>query len=190
MNNNNYKAPETSLIDLPAPALPERPRNVNIALVLVGAGLLIQLLAKLKYLQDSGFQVDNPVALALAGVDFAIMGVILHQLARGKRWARLVLLFIVLLNFAQQCTVVGFVWRQSPDLWASLLTVHWVLTRILPIAMNFVARVFVRSRLPRACALSPWLDTIWTIQITANLNVALRTVSKDLLQKESGGGAR
>ena len=139
MNNNNYKAPETPLIDLPAPALPERPRNANIALVLIGIGLLIQLLAILKNLQGSQFRMENPLGMALAGVDFAIMGVILHQLARGKRWARLVLLFIVLLNFAQQCTVVGFVWRQSPDLWDSLLTVHWVLTRILPIAMNFVA---------------------------------------------------
>ena len=139
MNNNNYKAPETSLIDLPAPALPERPRNVNIALVLVGAGLLIQLLAKLKYLQDSGFQVDNPVALALAGVDFAIMGVIFHQLARGKRWARLVMLILMLLVFAQQCTVVGYVWRQLPDMWDWLPSAQWLVPRVLPMAMDFIA---------------------------------------------------
>ena len=143
MNNNNYKAPGSSLLDLPEPALPVRPRNVNIALVLIGIGLLIRLLAILKQLQDSQFQLENPLRLALTGVDFCLFGVIVHQLARGKRWARLVLLVLMLVMFAQQCTVVGYVWQHSPDMWESLLSAQSLLVRVLPMALNFVALHFL-----------------------------------------------
>ena len=139
MTDNNYKAPESSLIDSPEPEPPERPRNVNIALCLIGGGALVQALAVLKNLQDSYFQVYDPRSMALVAADFAIVGVILYLLARGKSWARILLLILALVAFARLCTAIGYAWRQDPELWESLLGAETLVVRVLPAVMNFVA---------------------------------------------------
>ena len=42
---------------------------------------------------------------------FLVLGVICHQIAQGRRWARLVLLMLTLVDFARICWGVGYIWR-------------------------------------------------------------------------------
>jgi uncharacterized membrane protein len=48
-------------------------------------------------------------------VECTLLGVICHQIAQGRLWARLVLLMLVLVTFARLCWAIGYVWRQDPD---------------------------------------------------------------------------
>jgi hypothetical protein len=139
VNDNNYKAPESSLLDLAEPALPQRPRNVNIALGLIGGGVLIRVLLALKVLQETQFQVVNfwPWAIPAAGI--VLIGIICHQIAHGRSWARLLLALFTMLVFAQLCWAVGFVWRRAPEMWEVLLKTQYLLTIVLPMAMNMAA---------------------------------------------------
>ena len=139
MDNNNYKAPESSLLDLPEPALPERPRNVNIALCLIGGGVLIQMLAALKALQDAYFQIPQFWPWSVYLGRFVLFGVICHQISHGKSWARLLLLLFTLIVFAQVCWFIGFAWRGSPETWDTLVQPEYLLTVFLPLAMNIAA---------------------------------------------------
>lgn len=139
MNNDNYKATDASLIDPPEPATPARPRNVNIALGLIAAGLLIQLSNVLRFLQLTHFQIDSLWSMAIPIAGFVLLGVIFQQIAHGRSWARLVLFILTMLTFAQLCWAVGFIWRRAPDMWDVILNADYLLTRVLPLALNMAA---------------------------------------------------
>ncbi len=139
MTNDNYKTTGAALVDPPEPEIPARPRNVHIAIGLIVGALLIMLLAILKGLYAANFYVANPRGVAMFAVEFTLLGVICHQIAQRRGWARLVLLMLVLVTFARLCWAIGYVWRQDPDLWDIFLGTNYLLTRILPLVMNFVA---------------------------------------------------
>ena len=142
MTNDNYKTSDASLVDPPEPESPARPRNVNIALGLIGAGLLIQLFNVLRFLQLTHFQIDNLWVMAIPIAGFVLLGVICHQIAHGRSWARLVLFMLTLLTFVQLCWAVGFIWRRAPDMWGVILNADYLLTRVLPLAMNYGRAAF------------------------------------------------
>ena len=139
MSNDNYKAPSTPLLDPAELALPERPRNVSIAIGLVGGGALIQLLAFVRNLQAEYFQVANPWMLAFPIGSFLLFGVICHQLAHRRTWPRLLLLIITVATFAQTCWAFGFVLQQLPESIHLLLIPDLVIPRVLPLVMNLAA---------------------------------------------------
>ena len=139
MTSDNYKASNASLVDQPEPELPARPRNMLIAIGLIVGALLIELLGTLKALLDANFYVANPRGLVIFAAQFVLLGVISHQIAQGRRWARLVLLILTLLAFAQLCWGVGYIWRVAPEAWDLLVDPQYLLTNILPLLMNFVA---------------------------------------------------
>ena len=139
MNNDNCKATDASLIDSPEPQTPARPRKVNIALGLIGAGLLIQLFNVLRFLQLAHFQIDNLWSVATIIAGFVLMGVICHQIAHGRSWARLVLFILTLLTFVQLCWAVGFIWRRAPHMWEVILNADYLISRVLPLALNMAA---------------------------------------------------
>jgi len=139
MTNNNYKAPTSKVMDPPEPGLPPRPREVNIALWLIISTLVIQFLAIINDLQQSQFLGVEPWRMALLGAWFAFYGMLCHQIARAKRWARFLLLALTVLTFAQVCWAIGYVWRQMPELRGSLLETRFLLTRILPLTTTFIA---------------------------------------------------
>ena len=137
--NDNYKASQSSLIETPEPQLPERPRKVTIALVLLSIALAIPALNALKALQEVNFQVEHPLALASHAVYLGLMAVLIFLIARAKGWARLVLLILTLIGFAQLCTAVGMAWRRAPDMWQFLLSFPYLFGTVLPLMLNFVA---------------------------------------------------
>jgi len=139
MTDNNYKAPESLLLDPPEPELPERPRNVNIALCLIGGGLLVRLLAGLRFLQEANFQIESPWPWAISIAGLVLYGVMCHQIAHGRNWARLLLLLFTLVTFMQLCWAVGYIWRRAPDMWEMLFTADYLLGRVLPMAINMAA---------------------------------------------------
>lgn len=139
MTNENYKASDASLVDQPEPEVPARPRNVIIAIGLIVGALLVELLGILKVLQDANFYVANPRGLVIFAAQFVILGVICHQIAQGRRWARLVLLMLTMVEFARICWAVGYIWRVAPESWDLFVDPHYVLTNILPLVMNFAA---------------------------------------------------
>lgn len=139
MNNENYKAPGTPLIDPPEQALPPRPRSVNIALALLGAGVVLLVLVVLRDFQNEGFHVDSPRRILVPAAWCIFYAVICHQITRGRDWARLVLLILTVASFLQLCWVVGATWRMFPDLWSDLFSATFLLSRLLPMAMNLVA---------------------------------------------------
>jgi hypothetical protein len=139
MTNENYKATDSALIDPPEPAVPARPRNVNIALGLIVGALLIPLLASLKALQEMNFNVSSPLGIWIAAAGYLILGVICHQIAQGRRWARMVQLIIVLVTFATMCWALGYIWRQAPEVRGMLMEPELLLTRVVPLVMNLIA---------------------------------------------------
>ena len=139
MSNDNYKATTSELMDAPEP-MRARPRNVNIALGLIGGGVLIRVIMTLKLYQESNFEITNPFMLVGPIGGLVLLGVIIHQIARGKRWARLLLLLLTLFVFAQMCLAIGYFWRNAPPgMWGVLLNTHFLGTQVLPLAMNLVA---------------------------------------------------
>ena len=139
MNENNYKATDKPLIDPPEPALPPRPRNVNIALALVGAGVVMLVLVVLRNFQQVDFNVVSARLILTPAAWCIFYGVICHQIARGKDWARLVLLIITVATFLQLCWALGMTWRSYPDLLSGFLVLEFVFARLLPMAMNLAA---------------------------------------------------
>jgi hypothetical protein len=139
MNNDNYKATDAPLIDPPAPELPPRPRNVNIALALIGAGVVLLVLVVLRDFQAEGFHVESPRRILTPAAWCIFYVVICHQIARGRDWARLVLLILTVASFLQLCWVVGATWRMFPDLWSYYFSAGFLLSRLLPMAMNLAA---------------------------------------------------
>jgi len=139
MTNDNYKTSQSSLIDTAEPELPERPRNVNIALALLVIALAVPGLRALKELQDMHFQVENVGSLAMYCAYFGVLVALILLIARAKGWARLVFLILILIEFARICTAVGIAWRRAPELWNYLLTAQYLLMTVLPVFLNFVA---------------------------------------------------
>ena len=139
MTNENYKATEAALMDVPEPVRRARPRNVNIALGLVGGGVLLKVLMTIRLFIEAQLQITNPALLAVPIGGLILMGVICHQIAHGRSWARLLLLLLTLFVFAQLCWAIGYIWRQAPEMWDLMLDSHFVVTRILPLAMNMGA---------------------------------------------------
>jgi filamentous hemagglutinin family protein len=139
MANDNYKASDASLVDQPEPQMPARPRNVMVAIGLIVGALLVQLLGILTVLQAANFYVANPRGIIIIAAEFVLLGVISHQIAQARRWARLVLLILTLVNFARICWGVGYIWWQAPEAWDLLVDPHYLLTNILPLLMNMVA---------------------------------------------------
>jgi hypothetical protein len=139
MNNDNYKATDAPLIDPPAPDLPPRPRNVNIALALIGAGVVLLVVVVLRDFQSTGFHVESPRWLLTPAAWCIFYAVICHQITRRRDWARLVLLILTVASFLQLCWAVGATWRVFPDLWSDFFSASFVLSRLLPMAMNLAA---------------------------------------------------
>lgn len=138
MTNDNYKATSSALIDAPETTR-ARPRNVNIALGLIGGGVLIRLIMTLKFFQESQFEIATPWVLAVPIGGLVLLGVICHQIAHGKGWARLLLLLLTLFVFAQLCWGIGYIWRQAPEMLDVSVNTHYVLTRVVPLALNMAA---------------------------------------------------
>jgi hypothetical protein len=139
MNDDNYKATDAPLIDPPEHELPPRPRNVNIALALIGAGVVLLVLVVLRNFLGGGFHVESTRWMLVPAAWCIFYGVICHQIAHGKDWARLVLLILTVGSFLQLCWAVGVTWRVFPDSWSDFLGASFLLSRLLPMAMNLVA---------------------------------------------------
>jgi len=139
MNNDNYKATDAPLIDPPAQELPPRPRNVNIAVALIGAGVVLLVLVVLRDFQGEGFQVQSSRQILMPAAWCIFYAVICHQIARARDWARLVLLILTVASFLQLCWVVGATWRAFPDSWRYFFSANFLLSRLLPMTMNLVA---------------------------------------------------
>lgn len=138
MNNDNYKATTSALMD-PEPARRARPRNVNIALGLIGGGVLIRLILGFRLWQDVDFEFVTPAMFVVPVAGWILIAVICHQIAHGKNWARLLLLLLTLLVFAQLCFAIGIIWRKAPDMWDVVLNTNYLLNSVLPLAMNMAA---------------------------------------------------
>ena len=139
MKNDNYKASPSSLVETPEPDLPERPRNVSVALALLFIALAIVVLSSLKDLQDAHFQVEDYRSLALHGADLLTMGVLIYLVSRAQGWARHLLLLLVLFWFSKVCMAVGFAWRRAPEMWDYLLSARYLLVSVLTVVLNLVA---------------------------------------------------
>ena len=137
--NDNYKAPKATVLEIPEPALPARPRNVTIALVLLLVALAIPALSALKTLVDANFQVETLQNLASYAIYLGLMAVLIFLIARAKGWARLVLLILTIIGFAQLCMAVGMAWRRAPEMWEFLLSFPYLFGTVLPLVLNFVA---------------------------------------------------
>jgi hypothetical protein len=139
VNNDNYKATDAPLFEPAAPELPPRPRNVNIALALIGAGVVLLVFVVLRDFQSQGFHVESSRWLLTSAAWCIVYAVICHQITRRRDWARLVLLILTVASFLQLCWAVGATWRAFPDLWSDFFSASFVLSRLLPVAMNLVA---------------------------------------------------
>jgi len=139
MTNDNYKTSQSSLIETPEPALPKRPRDVGIALALLLIAMAIPVLSALKALLEVNFQVEHLQALASHAVYLGLMAVLIFLIARAKAWARLVLLILTLIGFAQVCMAIGMAWRRAPEMWEYLLSFRYLLQTVTPLLLNFVA---------------------------------------------------
>ena len=69
----------------------------------------------------------------LSGDDFVFL------IARAKGWARLVLLILTVIGFAQVCMAAGMAWRRAPEMWEFLLGFPYLFGTVLPLVLNFVA---------------------------------------------------
>lgn len=137
--SDNYKAPKSSHLEVPEPKLPPRPRNVTIALVLLLVALAIPVLSTLKTLQDMNFEIAQMQILASYGLYLGLMAVLVFLIARAKGWARLVLLILTVIGFAQVCMAAGMAWRRAPEMWEFLLGFPYLFGTVLPLVLNFVA---------------------------------------------------
>lgn len=139
MTHDPYRPPNLDTIADPVPDLPPRPRNVNIALILIGVGVLINLFRDLQHLQEPLFRTGIARAVAVAIVGYLLFGLLLHQLARGKGWPRLVLLIVTLALFARLCWNIGYLLRNMPDEWQLFVDPAYLIGRVLPTVLYLVA---------------------------------------------------
>jgi hypothetical protein len=136
---NPYTPPAAEVADFAPPAARIRPRNVNIALWLIGADLVIQVLAQLRAMVDGHFHIEKPLVFALTIVEYVLILLLMHQLAQGRSWPRVVLLMLTLTGFAVLCYFVGGAFRYLPDELELLYSPGFLLNRVLPIVIYFVA---------------------------------------------------
>jgi len=137
LGHNPYTPPDAAVADQ-AVSLLARPRGVNIALALIGAALAMQVFGTLRNLQDTGFHVDSPWPLAGRVLDILVFAVLLERIARGKGWARTVLLAINLWSFALLCYGIGLAIRYTLD-YELFFSPEFLFLRALPMILNFVA---------------------------------------------------
>jgi hypothetical protein len=139
MNNNPYRPPVAEVADGAAAHAPQLPRNVSVALYLMGGSLLLQFLVQVWSFQRNGFHILQPRETAIA-VAWIALGVLLcHQLARGKGWPRIVLSIVMLGNFVTTAYYLGFALRHSPQDLVFFYSTRFLLNRALPLLMNLVA---------------------------------------------------
>jgi len=138
MENNPYTPPAAEVAD-PAADWRPRPRAVNIALALIGTGLVIQLLLQLWLLQLANFRTTDRWQTAWAVSLFVLYVFLCHQLAQGRSWPRAVLLILAVGGFASTCFAFGYALNAGLSM-IELLTMPVVLfNRIVPMVLNFVA---------------------------------------------------
>lgn len=89
----------------------DRPRLVTVAIVLFGLSLAYRIYGELSFLSfaaDPAQLVPFDLGRAAVPVGFyALQGWVLWQVARGKNWARIMLMFFVLLNTGIAMLVLG-----------------------------------------------------------------------------------
>ena len=137
MENNPYTPPAAEVAD-PPPVRLVRPRAVNVALALLTMVLVVKLLLWLRQLQEIDFHIDTPLTFAGSVFDFVTSAALIYLTAQGKRWARLLLLLVVLFPLFQACYMVGKlrILQEQSEL---LLSPEFLLKVVLPMAVNFVA---------------------------------------------------
>jgi len=138
VENNPYTPPAAGVADI-AMALRPRPRAVNIALVLIGGALLIQLLFQLWHLQQMNFQIVAPMQTAFAAGLFLLYGLLCQQLAQGRSWPRIVLLILTLGGFASTCFAIGYARNLDIPVGSLMTTPVFLFNRLLPMILNFIA---------------------------------------------------
>jgi hypothetical protein len=136
--NNPYTPPAAGVADVPG-VVRIRPRAVNIALLLIAAGLLAQLLVQLWFLQQAGFWIGDPWQSAVSVGLFALYGFICHQLAKGRSWPRIVLLILTVVGFASTCYAIGVMRRLEIPVTELLWTPIFLFNRVVPMILNFIA---------------------------------------------------
>ena len=139
MDHNPYTPPNTEVVEDTPAVSRARPPGVNLALALTGGALLMQFLVQLWDFQQAGFHFGKPLIAAQSVFWFVVGAVLLQQLARGRSWARIMLLIVTLGAFAVTCYFVGFVFRSSPEYTSLFFSGMFLFNRLLPMVMNLVA---------------------------------------------------
>jgi len=139
MEKNPYAPTTAEIVDVVLALRKARPRNVNIALVLIGGNVALQFLLHLRGLINVHFHIDNPAVLGFAVAEYLLMAVLIHQLAQGRGWPRLVLLILTVAVFAVNCYAIGTVVRIMPDEIGMLYSPEFLLHRVVPLVANFTA---------------------------------------------------
>ena len=138
MTANPYEAPKAELADTPE-VLPPGPRAVSIALGLVLGAVILQMLSLLLFLQETNWQVFRPWPWAGRAFDWLLVGFLCHQMSRRRNWARIVLLCLALISFAQLCYGIGAARRYLLKEEFLDLMPRFVLVQVLPVAMTLLA---------------------------------------------------
>jgi hypothetical protein len=136
--NNPYTPPAAGVADVP-PVARIRPRAVNIALLLIAAGMLAQLLVQLWFLQQARFLIGDHWQAAFSVGLFALYGFICLQLAQGRSWPRVVLLILTVAGFASTCYAIGVMHKLEIPVTELLRTPIYLFNRLVPMVLNFVA---------------------------------------------------
>jgi hypothetical protein len=89
----------------------DRPKIVTIAVVILGLSLAFRIFSELSFLfslADSSQSVSFQIGRAATPIAFyAFQGWVLWKVAQGRNWARITLLFLVLLNTGLALLVLG-----------------------------------------------------------------------------------
>lgn len=139
MADNPYTPPAAKVADFAPPAARIRPRNVTIALWLIGASLALQFILQLRALADMHFQIASPLVFTFDVLEYVLFLVLIHQLAQGRRWPRMVLLLIALVAFASLCYAIGLAFKMFRDDLSILYSGGFLAIRVLPVVAYFVA---------------------------------------------------
>ena len=112
---------------------------MNLAVILVGVGVVARLLNYLNLWQLRGYGPLNlrTFALVLAGI--LLLAAICYWIRAGRSWARMLLLILTGVGFAGFCFNLGFVIRQMPEMIPTLYAPRFLLAVALPLLMNLIA---------------------------------------------------